>query len=363
MTTMERSLVRRLPRTLGEVAMIVAGVLIALFLDDWNERRKATEAFEQTLARVYTDVKKDWFYIDQDNTRLRQQIEIINQLLDDPGALPDDTLVIQLYYLDLPERAYIPSPAALSVREQLQWLMVNAEDPTQLRVVEHLTDYVAFSWAPATVRTGLILDEDRALISPLLQDANIRNPSPVWGSSSLNDFRQAPWREYDPVPTTAEIAAARDLLASERMRFVLEELRARKAKMAGTKYNESEVVLSALRRIQGEYPDLRLQFDDLGIVGSAVTPGEDMETAWMRTLSLERLPGQEQRWQLDLELGKGLLKFRTRDSWEENWGGTDFPEGQVRWYGDAVEVPAAGRYRVTVDLKEDWYRLELLDER
>lgn len=360
---MERSLVRRLPRTLGEVAMIVAGVLIALFLDDWNERRKATEAFEQTLARVYTDVKKDWYYIDQDNTRLRQQIGIINQMLDDPETVPDDTLVMQLYYLDLPERAYIPSPAALSVREQLQWLMVNAEDPTQLRVVEHLTDYVAFSWAPATVRTGLILDEDRALISPLLQAANIRNPTPVWGGSSLNAFRQAPWREWDPVPTDAEIAAARDLLASGRMRFVLEELRARKAKMAGTKFNESEIALSALHRIQGDYPELQLQFDNLGVVGTAVTPGDDAEAAWMRTLSFERLSGHEQRWQLEIDLSMGFLKFRTRESWEENWGGAEFPEGQVQWYGDAIEVPAAGRYRVTVDLKEDWYRLERLGEK
>jgi hypothetical protein len=359
---MERSLVRRLPRTLGEVAMIGAGVLIALFLDDWNERRKATEAFEQTLARVYTDVKKDWYYLDQDHASLRQQIAIISQLLENPDTVPDDTLVIQLYYLDLPKRVYIPSPAALAVREQLQWLMVNADDPTQLRVVEHLTDYVAFSWAPAAVRTGLILDEDRPLLSPLLQEAGIRSPSPTWSGSSLNEFRQAPWREWDPAPTDTEIAAARGLLASERMRSILEELRARKAKMTGTKFNEGEIALSALRRIQGEYPGLRLQFDNLGIVGAAVTPGEDTEAAWMRTIPFERLPDHEQRWQLDIDLHEGLLKFRTRESWEENWGGTDFPEGRVRWYGDAIEVPVAGRYRVTVDLKEDWYRFERLSE-
>lgn len=358
---MKRSLARRLPRTLGEITMIVVGVLIALFLDDWNERRKSSEAFEQTLARVYTDVKKDWFQIDQDYVNLQQQQSIIEQLLTDPASMADDTLLLVLYYLDLPDHWYEPSPAAFAVREQLQWLMVNADSPTQLKVVEHLTDYVAYSWAPSTTPSRLILDDERLLLTPLLREAGLRNPSPAWGASSLNNFELRPWRESDPVPTEAELAAARALLGSERMRFALEELEARKAKMIGMKYNESEVVLSALRRIQGEYPDLRLQFDDLGIVGSAVSPGLSDFEAWFRTLPFARVPDLEQRWQIDVELSDGPLKFRTRESWEENWGGTDFPEGRLRWHGDSIIVPA-GRYRVTVDLKEDWYRFEPLGD-
>lgn len=45
----------------------------------------------------------------------------------------------------------------------------------------------------------------------------------------------------------------------------------------------------------------------------------------------------------------------TGDTWDENWGGRSFPESRLLWFGDNIEVPAAGHYRVTVDLEREDY--------
>jgi hypothetical protein len=70
---------------------------------------------------------------------------------------------------------------------------------------------------------------------------------------------------------------------------------------------------------------------------------------------MQRVAGPGSRWTLDLQLEAGLLKFRTGDAWDENWGGRSFPQGRLLWYGDNIEVPASGRYRVTVDIEAETY--------
>lgn len=57
-------------------------MLIALFVNEWNERRKETAAFEETLTRVYTDVKKEQFQAERDFEEAR---------LRDPALVPGES--------------------------------------------------------------------------------------------------------------------------------------------------------------------------------------------------------------------------------------------------------------------------------
>jgi hypothetical protein len=103
------------------------------------------------------------------------------------------------------------------------------------------------------------------------------------------------------------------------------------------------------------YPGLQLLFRDVSVVGSAVTRGTDLDEVWSRSVRMQRVAGSGSRWTLDLFLDAGLIKFRAGDAWDENWGGRSFPEGRLLWFGDNIEVPAAGRYRITVDLEREEY--------
>ena len=71
---------------------------------------------------------------------------------------------------------------------------------------------------------------------------------------------------------------------------------------------------------------------------------------WTDSTPMTRVAGFDARWTLDVKLQDGHLKFRTRNSWEENWGGGGFPKGPAVWYGENIRV-AAGHYRVTTILK------------
>ena len=59
-------------------------------------------------------------------------------------------------------------------------------------------------------------------------------------------------------------------------------------------------------------------------------------------------------------MNEGSIKFRNRDSWNQNWGGADFPSGKVAYFGENIKVNA-GTYRITLILTENQYHFEKLD--
>ena len=63
---------------IGEIILVVIGILIALQINNWNEKRKSKEAVKIALESLISDLKKDTLqlredlgYIDQDHNRLK----------------------------------------------------------------------------------------------------------------------------------------------------------------------------------------------------------------------------------------------------------------------------------------------------
>jgi hypothetical protein len=344
---------RRIVRVAGELLLIVTGVLIALFVSEWNENRKQSEVFEETLTRLYTDVKKESFQADGDYAEGRLQADLVRRMLEEPDSIPDDVLPFALFYLDLPGTDYVLSPAAAALREQVDLLMMNANTPRQLQVVKDLMDYTASTWARQDLR-GIQATAGLGTVplKPFLLAAGLRDPALIWRYSAMNDFDSA--RESGAfVFTPEEKVRARALLGDPRMIARLQTLAAylENSNVADTR----AATIDALdRKIREAYPGLQLLFRDVSVVGTAVSRG-DRNEVWMRSVRMQRVADSGSRWTLDLPLDAGLIKFRTGDAWDENWGGRSFPQGRLLWHGDNIEVPAAGRYRITVDLESEDY--------
>jgi hypothetical protein len=357
---MSSSLPNRLSRGFGEVLFIVAGVLAALLVDDWRERRNETEAFEQTLQRVYTDVKKERFEAMRFQEQIQQQAELIDRMLNDPGSIADDVLPYALFYLDLPGADYFLSPAAAALREQVDMLMINANTPRELQVVKDLMDYTASTWARQDQRwVETMAQTGPERLRPTLLAAGLRDPALVWGYSGLNEFinaRAEPGLAFTP----AENVRARELLADPQFVGKLQTLS--QAKMNFFYANtRTRTVDSLLSKIRDAYPGLQPLFKDLSIVGTAVSSG-DTSDVWGRSVRMEPEAGKGSRWTLERQLTAGQVKFRTGDTWDENWGGLSFPDGRLSWFGDNIEVPSAGRYRITADLEAESYSFERLGD-
>lgn len=92
----------------------------------------------------------------------------------------------------------------------------------------------------------------------------------------------------------------------------------------------------------GEY-DFQInspEFTTVGIIGDATPNG------WNASTPMVKDPSDPHLWTLDITLLDGEVKFRANDSWDVNWGGSDFPSGTAVLNGSNIAV-AAGEYSVT----------------
>ena len=60
-------------------------------------------------------------------------------------------------------------------------------------------------------------------------------------------------------------------------------------------------------------------------------------------------------------LDAGTVKFRNRDSWNQNWGGQEYPMGKALYYGNNIQVKP-GLNKVTLNLTENTYLFEIIND-
>ena len=91
---------------------------------------------------------------------------------------------------------------------------------------------------------------------------------------------------------------------------------------------------------------------DIGIIGSATPGGWDNETA----MYIDQTDSN--KYFIEIELATGEVKFRQNNSWDINWGATDFPTGIGTQNGPNIPIASAGKYTVTFDKSTGAYAFE-----
>jgi hypothetical protein len=92
-----------------------------------------------------------------------------------------------------------------------------------------------------------------------------------------------------------------------------------------------------------------VRFPSIGIIGSATPGGWDTDT------NMEDKGNGT--FEVVLDFVDGEAKFRANDSWDQNWGASDFPEGIAVQNGPNIPV-TAGRYKVTFNPSTGAYKFE-----
>ena len=113
--------------------------------------------------------------------------------------------------------------------------------------------------------------------------------------------------------------------------------------------------VSLKQQIEAYYPEVRLLYPDINIIFGSVS--EKWEESTPMCLVNEKL----NIWEADLELKGGFVKFKSRDSWMQNWGGDTFPNGNSIFYGDNIFVEP-GKYHVILNLTENSYEFIKLED-
>lgn len=93
-----------------------------------------------------------------------------------------------------------------------------------------------------------------------------------------------------------------------------------------------------------------LRYPTIGIIGDATPGGWGAETSMT-----DKGDGS---FEVTLDLVAGEAKFRANNSWDTNWGATDFPSGVGVQNGPNIPIPA-GRYKITFRPGTGAYNFEL----
>lgn len=85
--------------------------------------------------------------------------------------------------------------------------------------------------------------------------------------------------------------------------------------------------------------DMGTYTPSIGILGSSVN-------GWDIDIDLETTDGITYQL-MDYPLTNGAVKFRQDDSWNNSWGGFDFPNGTAFMYGPNIQIPNPGSYDIS----------------
>lgn len=318
---------------LGEIILVVIGILIALQLNNWNEARKNENQFKAVLQQIYTVIDQDEDQLVLTNYGLTVQMDIIDSMVLNPENIPPKLLPHLLYYIDL-----FPAGINSEVAYQLSYLNFNPENLNQSNLNKSLSSY------------GNSINEkfstSRTYLTPFLEKINLPLPGNNFGYSILNDAENMDTSFFsDP-----EIERATQLLADPLFQNALKSARSGKALSSVFIANMIDLTRTNKAAIRQYFPKVKLLYSNIGLVGEATA-----NKSWNENIPLTLTNDLEAIWEADVVLADGSVKFREGENWNFNWGGMGFPTGISQPYGNDIKVKA-GSYHVVLNLSDKTYR-------
>ena len=354
---------------LGEILLVVIGILIALQANNWNEDRKQEIQFKAAIAKVYTSI----------NTNVESLYSFGNKTFKDFATL--DYLI---NYKRLDTIPIYQSEGMLEYFNSVQFENDNVfndnsekQNPVvieswQIPHVLFLLENFIFNMntndthyyntflnpnpdselqneiARKIVSFSNNLDNDLFTsskgVSTLLKEVSIPEPTSINNLNSYNDWNSL-WKQMYSIK---EIEKAENLLQSDALRAELRTLLLNKFVefvMTRNLIEEGENLLISIKEFN---PNVKLNYPNIGIVGDAVDD-------WLvDSTPLTLTDAKNGIWEVKLYLKKGFLKFRSDNNWTHNWGGTEFPKARAKYWGSNIPV-TEGNYHIILNLTENTY--------
>lgn len=321
---------RYLIYAVGEILLVVIGILIALQINNWNEEQKNHKADKEKYAAMILDLERDL----ERQMRLYWSVGWSKALAYELAEKPmNDTTFVErfsynylIYTLDY--YSY--------VKENHKHL---TGEITDKKINDKLAQYLYYQYG---------VDQGLSAFNDLVQEMRAYfSENGILDLEVATSFEGAYTRDSTiQVVNEAKLRAQidDDLL---RGHIVLQKTLSQRIreKMFGLMKanNELQVLLASyINQPRG---------NDLGVVGSALPDGPDHFVAFKQTSD------QENTWEVLLDLEDGEIRFQKElDPWRFNWGRNGFQQGDLEPVGADIPVKK-GRYLIKVDLNELSYSL------
>lgn len=327
----ENRVTRYLVYAVGEILLVVIGILIALQVNNWNEERKRKENFLATIEQIYNALELESQELNSNILGLNLQQRYADSLYNFADSLRIEAIPGILFYLETEPPAFNSS-----IGFHLQKLMVNPTDKNENLLARNLTNYLSHA--------SLDYTDSEKPISTILIREGFPVPAVNFGYTLIMGmvvfpefFNKENWEK------------SKALLQTQGTRTGLVQLAQRK-EYEKTEYgNVLELANKSITQIKSYYPEVRLLYENIGIIGDG-TSYQD----WSNDVFLEQINEEKSIWEATVTLnGKGI-KIRENESWNANWGGTTFPKGNLEWFGPNI-LTEAGTFRLVVNLSDKTY--------
>lgn len=316
----------------GEIILVVLGILIALQVNNWNENRMQDKEFEIVIQQLYNAINndKEFFIIHVD--QLEYQIELIDQFLNNLDSVTLEDLTYGLFFITYDYEINFNSEARYHI-SKLRYNPINVE---QNNITTQITKYIN-SLTIEPMLSGFD-------ISKVLFDIDIPFPT-VSGPEYFSRSDSSYYSQED-------LIKVKNLAKSNFFRAKLKSYKSKKLIKLGLARNKFHDSQSILNLIKNYYPDVKLLIQDVGIIGTSIDGFDDVGA---KSTPMIETNYQNNIWEIEMYLKEGLVKFRCRDSWAQNWGGNSFPTGRAEFNSSNIPVTEAGNYHIILNLSTNTY--------
>ena len=329
---------------IGEVLLIMIGIFMALQLQNWNEKRKQESQFKVTLEQLYTTIKYDAEAFFRHTKTLEFNILNLNNLIDYPDSIPNMDLPFVLYDLTYNGRPHTSESIYYS-----KDLNYNPENKKQKELSKEILNYIN------GITSNEYFDDER--LEHALQYINIPFPKEHFDDGSTG------WDDTDSTYYSAsDFKNLHDLVRSQKFKAILKTVRTYKIYNHANARNMYNDGLSIRELIKDYYPEVKVSYKDVGIIGTAINGFDDIGA---KSTPMKLTNEEKSIWEVTMHLKEGVVKFRCRDSWAQNWGvrGKEaFPKGKAVQDGQDIPLPEEGNYRVVLNLTENTYEFIKQDD-
>jgi hypothetical protein len=331
---------------IGEIVLVVVGILIALSINNWNEERKAKRDFEFGLKEVYTRIQVNYFDLLASRERIGLQLTYIDSLLNYPDLIDPS---------DIPGMIQLQDYMGLTAEQNEDnmfkpFLQLNINDELQNELAKslggghiygnYLESNQSFNFSNTQVSIHLF-EHLRLHNIPI----RLMDKAPVF-----NTFIAEPNLNFYSID---ELRSARKLLDDRSFIADLKSIRNIKNKFLRDIHESINIFTSTLDFLDNNYPNSKDYIEEMEIIGSGI-PSSNWAIGNPMNKKTEGV------FEIELELISGEIKFRTDKNYTYDWGGAQTNVKNLAFKGTNIPV-TEGLYKIMIDINNNQYSIKSVE--